>query len=89
MKRLMIFYLNRRHFKYLFLGIRDFITKGFQVVAKFQTVVNHIQKNEKDIESRLQSIVTANLLRFPLPDKSNDLPGRNNQVIFTGCTTVQ
>lgn len=49
------------------------------MVSKFETIVNQIQKNERDIDSRLQSIAMANLLKFPVPDKSNDLPGRINQ----------
>ncbi|KAK2837261.1 hypothetical protein Q5P01_014473 [Channa striata] len=57
------------------LGISDFIKRGMEVVSKFQTVVNQIQKNERDIESRLQFIAMTNLLKFPVPDNSNDLPG--------------
>lgn len=72
------------HNKCLVVGIPDFINRGIQVVSKFETVVNQIQKNERDIDSRLQSIVMANLLKFPVPDKSNDLPGRMNQSILTG-----
>ncbi|TNN52944.1 Dynein heavy chain 10, axonemal [Liparis tanakae] len=56
------------------LSIPDFINRGLQAVSKFELVVNQIQKNEKDIESKLQSIVMANLLKYQLPDKSNDLP---------------
>ncbi|KAF3695797.1 Dynein heavy chain 10, axonemal Axonemal beta dynein heavy chain 10 Ciliary dynein heavy chain 10 [Channa argus] len=57
------------------LGIPDFNKRGMEVVSKFQTVVNQIQKNERDIESRLHSIAMTNLLKFPVPDNSNDLPG--------------
>ncbi|XP_029296329.1 dynein heavy chain 10, axonemal [Cottoperca gobio] len=57
------------------LGITDFINRGVEAVSKFKIVVGQIQKNEKDIESKLQSIVMANLLKFPVPDQSNDLPG--------------
>ncbi|KAL7391500.1 hypothetical protein ABVT39_010104 [Epinephelus coioides] len=57
------------------LGIADFINRGMQAVAKFELVVSQIQKNERDIESKLQSMVMANLLKFPVPEKSNDLPG--------------
>ncbi|XP_063753564.1 dynein axonemal heavy chain 10 [Eleginops maclovinus] len=54
------------------LGINDFIKRGSQAVSKFESVVNQIQMNEKEIESKLQSIGMANLLKFPVPD--NDLP---------------
>ncbi|CAG5923192.1 unnamed protein product [Menidia menidia] len=57
------------------LGIADFIRKGFQAVSKFETVVNQIRNNESDIESRLQSMVMANLFVYQLPDESRDLPG--------------
>ncbi|XP_031164939.2 dynein heavy chain 10, axonemal [Sander lucioperca] len=57
------------------LGIADFINRGIKAVSKLELVVNQIQKNERDIESKLQSMVMANLLKFPVPDKSNDLPG--------------
>lgn len=65
----------------LVLGIPDFINRGLQAVSKFELVVNQIQKNEKDIESKLQSIVMANLLKYQLPDKSNDLP---SMLLFLG-----
>ncbi|XP_037633762.1 dynein heavy chain 10, axonemal [Sebastes umbrosus] len=70
---------NRMHFgcKRLIwnsLGITDFIDRGVQAVSKFESVVSQVQKNERDIESKLQSMVTANLLKCPVPDRSNDLP---------------
>uniref|UniRef100_A0A665V7Z7 Dynein heavy chain tail domain-containing protein n=1 Tax=Echeneis naucrates TaxID=173247 RepID=A0A665V7Z7_ECHNA len=57
------------------LGIPEFIRRATQAVSKFESVVNQIQKNETDIESKLQSIATANLLKFPVPVKTNELPG--------------
>uniref|UniRef100_A0A3Q3JRK8 Dynein heavy chain tail domain-containing protein n=1 Tax=Monopterus albus TaxID=43700 RepID=A0A3Q3JRK8_MONAL len=57
------------------LGISDFIKESIQAVSTFESVVSQIQKNERDIESKLQTMVTANLLQFPVPDKSNHLPG--------------
>uniref|UniRef100_A0A673CHG9 Dynein axonemal heavy chain 10 n=1 Tax=Sphaeramia orbicularis TaxID=375764 RepID=A0A673CHG9_9TELE len=57
------------------LGIADFNNRGLQAVSKFEAVVNQILKNEKDIDSKLQTIVTANLLKFSVPDKVNDPPG--------------
>lgn len=60
----------------LVLGIGEFIGQGFQTVSKFESVVKHIQKYEKEIETILQTIITAKLLIFPVkPDKSDDLPG--------------
>ncbi|XP_010769910.1 dynein heavy chain 10, axonemal-like, partial [Notothenia coriiceps] len=55
------------------LGINGFIKRGSQSVSKFESVVNQIQMNEKEIESKLQVIGMASLLKFSVPD--NDLPG--------------
>uniref|UniRef100_A0A4W5NCU9 Dynein axonemal heavy chain 10 n=1 Tax=Hucho hucho TaxID=62062 RepID=A0A4W5NCU9_9TELE len=57
------------------LGISEFINRGTQAASKFESLVNQIQKNERDIDAKLQSIETANLFKFPAPDKSDDLPG--------------
>uniref|UniRef100_A0A8C7WSR8 Dynein heavy chain tail domain-containing protein n=1 Tax=Oryzias sinensis TaxID=183150 RepID=A0A8C7WSR8_9TELE len=56
-------------------GIADFISRGQKAVSNFETVLNQILKNERDIESKLLSIQTANLMKCPVPDKSNELPG--------------
>ncbi len=69
----------------LVLGISDFINRSIQAVSKFESIVNQIQKNERDIDSKLQSMATANLLKFPVPDKTNDLPGSaNRRILFFG-----
>lgn len=65
----------------LLLGIPDYITRALQAVSRFETVVGQIQENERDIESRLQTIAMANLLKFPIADKSTDLPGGSNQIV--------
>ncbi|KAM6964967.1 dynein axonemal heavy chain 10 [Aplochiton taeniatus] len=57
------------------LGISEFINRGTQATSKFESLVNQIQKNERDIDAKLQSMETANLFKFPPPDPSNDLPG--------------
>lgn len=72
----------KSHNMCLALGITDFISRGIQAVSKFELIANQIQKNERDIESKLQSMVTANLMKFPVPDKSDDLPGRTNKRIL-------
>lgn len=60
----------------LVLGIGEYIGRGIQTVSKFESVVKHIEKYEQEIESILKSIVTAQLLKFPVkPDKSDELPG--------------
>lgn len=58
------------------LGISEFIGQSIQTVSKFESVVKHIQKYEQDIDSILQSIVAAKLLKLPeKPDRADDLPG--------------
>uniref|UniRef100_A0A3Q3B280 Dynein axonemal heavy chain 10 n=1 Tax=Kryptolebias marmoratus TaxID=37003 RepID=A0A3Q3B280_KRYMA len=54
--------------------IPDFINRGTSVVSKFESVVSQIHKDEKEIDSKLQSVSMANLLKFPVPDNSSDLP---------------
>ena len=81
MKLIFFLKLKSDNMSYLVVGIPDFINRGTQVVSKFESVVSQIQKNERDIELKLQSIAMANLLKFPVPDKSNDLPGKTNKKI--------
>ncbi|KAM3867513.1 dynein axonemal heavy chain 10 [Diretmus argenteus] len=57
------------------LGIPDFITRGTQAIFKLESLVNQIQKNERDIDAKLQSLEMANLFKLPAPDKLNGLPG--------------
>lgn len=63
-------------FCFLIPGISNFIKQGLQVVSKFKLVINQIQKNESEIDAKLQSMVMANLLKVPVLDKSNELPGK-------------
>ncbi|KAL6114194.1 dnah10 [Pungitius sinensis] len=67
-------YLGCKRLNWNSLGISDFISHGIQAVSKFKLVVSQVQKNERDIESKLQSIAMANLLKYQVPDKSKDLP---------------
>lgn len=62
---------------HLVLGIGEFITHGIETVSKLESVVKHVHKYEQNIDFILQSMVTANLMKFPPQDKSNDLPGRS------------
>ncbi|XP_063051673.1 dynein axonemal heavy chain 10 [Engraulis encrasicolus] len=57
------------------LGISEFINRGTQATSKFESLVNQIQKNERDIDSKLNYIESANLFKFPAMDKTGDLPG--------------
>nr|XP_015221526.1 PREDICTED: dynein heavy chain 10, axonemal [Lepisosteus oculatus] len=57
------------------LGILDFINRSTQAISKFESLVNQIQKNARDIDAKLQSIESANLFKFPSPSREGDLPG--------------
>ncbi|XP_056602848.1 dynein axonemal heavy chain 10 isoform X1 [Triplophysa dalaica] len=58
-----------------FLSIPEFIQRGNQAISKFESLMNQIQKNEKDIEDKLKSIESANLFKFPAPVNTGHLPG--------------
>lgn len=73
----LIFKLEWDNMCYLLSGIPDFVKQGAHAVSKFELVVSQIQKNENDIDSKLQSIAMANLLKFPIPDKTNDFPSKS------------
>ncbi|XP_064612357.1 LOW QUALITY PROTEIN: dynein axonemal heavy chain 10-like [Liolophura sinensis] len=56
------------------LGISDFCTKCDTAISKFESLVNQIQKNAKDINQRLQMLESADLFKWPIympkcPDK--------------------
>ena len=55
------------------LGINDFIQKCDSAIGKFESLVNQIQKNARDINQRLAVIENANLFKKP-PSKTGDLP---------------
>uniref|UniRef100_A0AAY4CET6 Dynein heavy chain tail domain-containing protein n=1 Tax=Denticeps clupeoides TaxID=299321 RepID=A0AAY4CET6_9TELE len=57
------------------LGIPEFITRGNQAASKFESLLNQIQKNARDIEAKLLSMETVNLFKLPTPDKTGHLPG--------------
>uniref|UniRef100_A0A3B3TNK4 Dynein axonemal heavy chain 10 n=1 Tax=Poecilia latipinna TaxID=48699 RepID=A0A3B3TNK4_9TELE len=57
------------------LGIQDFINEGLLNLSKFESLVKQILNNEKEIESKLHLIMMSNILRFPVPESSSDVPG--------------
>ncbi|KAM6931388.1 dynein axonemal heavy chain 10 [Xenentodon cancila] len=56
-------------------GIMDFINRAAHAVSEFESMVNQIHNIETVCDSKFQSMVMANLLKFPIPDKTNKLPG--------------
>ncbi|XP_050408300.1 dynein axonemal heavy chain 10 [Patella vulgata] len=55
------------------LGISDYVSKCQSAIAKFESLVNQIQKNARDIHQRLGMIENANIFRSPQP-KNDMLP---------------
>lgn len=56
------------------LGISDYITRCGQAIGKFESLVNQIQKNAKDINSRLEMIEKTVLFKQPPPKMGDTLP---------------
>ncbi|CAH3028713.1 unnamed protein product, partial [Porites evermanni] len=56
------------------LGISDYITRCGQAISKFESLVNQIQKNAKDINSRLEMIENTILFKQPPPKIGGMLP---------------
>ncbi|XP_053509735.1 dynein axonemal heavy chain 10 isoform X2 [Ictalurus furcatus] len=57
------------------LALPDFIAKANQAIVQFGTLLNQIQKNERDIDAKLQAIESANLFKFPVAERAGELPG--------------
>ena len=51
-------------------GISDFIGKCQQAIAKFESLVNQIQKNAKDINLRLKMMEDTDLFKYPIKNTS-------------------
>ena len=45
-----------------------------QAISKFESMVNQIQKNAKDINQRLRMIELMDLFKSPEPKQTQDLP---------------
>ncbi|XP_061673976.1 dynein axonemal heavy chain 10-like [Syngnathoides biaculeatus] len=56
------------------LGIADFINEANEELSKFDSVVRQIEHIEIDIEAKLRSITTADLLKCPVPENADLLP---------------
>lgn len=74
-----------RRVNWNFLGIPQFIQCGNQATSKFESLVNQIQKNERDIDNKLKSTESANLFKFPVADKNGYLPGIKEFCDFIEC----
>ncbi|KAM4707116.1 dynein axonemal heavy chain 10 [Discoglossus pictus] len=70
-----VFRSGYRRLNWNSLGIGDYITRCSQAVSKFESLVNQIQKNARDIDSKLAVIESANLFKFMPKKQGYDLPG--------------
>nr|XP_054773560.1 dynein axonemal heavy chain 10-like [Lytechinus pictus] len=55
------------------LGIADYNTRCEQAISKFESLVNQIQKNAKDIDARLRAMELAELFKGPPPQVKEDI----------------
>ena len=54
--------------------IQDYISKSEVALAKFESLVNQIQKNAKDIDVRVERIKEAQLFKRPHAKIDGSLP---------------
>ncbi len=54
-------------------SVVHYIIHYWQAISKFESLVNQIQKNARDIDQRLKMIESANLFKPPVP-KADELP---------------
>ncbi|CAH1233746.1 DNAH10 [Branchiostoma lanceolatum] len=57
------------------LGINDYVSRVQQAMGKFESLVNQIQKNARDINARLAMVENSNLFKIPPPKVGETLPG--------------
>lgn len=73
----MFFFTPSRH-----AALPDFIAKANQAIVQFGTLLNQIQKNERDIDAKLQAIESANLFKFPVAERAGELPGNELHILL-------
>ncbi|XP_067910591.1 dynein axonemal heavy chain 10 isoform X3 [Heterodontus francisci] len=57
------------------LGIHDYLGRCDQAIGKFESLVNQIHKNVRDIATKLAAIDSADLFKRPPPKSKEDLAG--------------
>ncbi|XP_068162278.1 dynein axonemal heavy chain 10 [Antennarius striatus] len=57
------------------LGIDEFVERCNKAVSNFESVVRQLHDKESQIQSNLKFILMADLMEYPKPDQSNNLPG--------------
>ncbi|KAM8866758.1 dynein axonemal heavy chain 10 isoform 2-T2 [Synchiropus picturatus] len=67
--------LGCKRLNWNYLSVTEYIEQSHQVVSKLESLVSQVLQCELDVESRLASIATANLLKYPSPTQPTSLPG--------------
>ncbi|NWT78846.1 DYH10 protein, partial [Lanius ludovicianus] len=70
-------------------GIGEFIVQCTQTIGKFELLVLQIHNISKDISSKLQSIETTNLFKFPRSKNGDKLPGAKEFFDYVKCEQVK
>ncbi|XP_030074215.1 dynein axonemal heavy chain 10 [Microcaecilia unicolor] len=70
-----VFRSGYRRLNWNSLGIGDYINRCSQAIGKFESLVNQVQKNAQDIDSKLTLIESANLFKFLHSKPEDELPG--------------
>ncbi|NXS37041.1 DYH10 protein, partial [Pomatostomus ruficeps] len=66
-------------------GIGEFIVQCTQTIGKFELLVHHIHHISEDISSKLRSIESTNLFKFPRSKHGDKLPGAKEFFDYVKC----
>ncbi|NWS24258.1 DYH10 protein, partial [Polioptila caerulea] len=66
-------------------GIGEFIVQCTQTIGKLELLVHQIHKISEDLSSKLQSIESTNLFKFPHPKKGDKHPGAKEFFDYIKC----
>ncbi|NWT09443.1 DYH10 protein, partial [Vireo altiloquus] len=70
-------------------GIGEFIVQCTQTIGKFELLVHQIHNISEDISSKLQSIESTNLFKFPRSKNGDELPGAKEFFDIVKCEQVK
>ncbi|NWY13631.1 DYH10 protein, partial [Aphelocoma coerulescens] len=70
-------------------GIGEFIVQCTQTIGKFELLVLQIHNISKDISSKLRSIESTNLFKFPCSKNGDKLPGAKEFFDYVKCEQVK
>ncbi|NXT69782.1 DYH10 protein, partial [Chaetops frenatus] len=70
-------------------GIGEFIVQCTQTIGKLELLVQQIHNISEDISSKLQSIESTNLFKFPHLENGDQLPGPKEFFDYVKCEQVK